>query len=630
MGLLDAFMQDQPQPSGGLLGQGFADPRSAAIMALAGGLMRGDAGGGFMGASNAFQSALNGQVDRLAKTQQIGINNIQLQQAMQKWKWLQDAMASADQPPQTQGAPNPNAPQIALAQGADVQPSLNLPDGSRLNTGGIGPTSANAQRAGLVAPIQIPAQSNNPYVAAGNALGITPRAAIMQSMMFPDAFNKAYGAALTPTDLQRTDKYLGLTPEQTRSTELAKRFKEGYVAPTRLGQGAYNDPYLGVQGLPSAPQPGFQNLRNPDGSWSTVPIGNGPQSVQVSAQANALGKAAGAAPYESPVSVPLSDGRSLTLSKPEYAAYQQTGQLPARYSSLQPGGSSTPPSAIPQLDGNPDAASTPYQRSVSDIASIQREIANVNRSTAPQSTKTMQLGILNQELAKATAAASAATASAPAAVPQPSPTTAAPMVGVTPTLGTAPSQAAPSDQMKSDYATMASAGPQAQQSLEYLDHLIELANKKPFYMGVGIGGLPGVDRVSTDAAEYEKARASYISAQGKALGSAGTDAARSTIEQAVPEYGKPQDAMIRGLTDQRNQLVTGMLRRQVLAPVYQAGNEKAYTELSNGFDQNIKPSMVPVLSLPSSAKRAAIKAAIEKDPSLRPSYEWAFNHGLAQ
>ena len=44
-----------------LLGQGFEDPRSAAVMALAGGLLRGDFGGGLLGANQAYGQATDRQ-----------------------------------------------------------------------------------------------------------------------------------------------------------------------------------------------------------------------------------------------------------------------------------------------------------------------------------------------------------------------------------------------------------------------------------------------------------------------------------------------------------------------------------------------------------------------------------------
>jgi hypothetical protein len=53
-----------------LLGQGFEDPRSAAVMALAGGLLRGDFGGGLLGANQAYAQVQDGAMKRqLAQAQ---------------------------------------------------------------------------------------------------------------------------------------------------------------------------------------------------------------------------------------------------------------------------------------------------------------------------------------------------------------------------------------------------------------------------------------------------------------------------------------------------------------------------------------------------------------------------------
>lgn len=100
---------------------------------------------------------------------------------------------------------------------------------------------------------------------------------------------------------------------------------------------------------------------------------------------------------------------------------------------------------------------------------------------------------------------------------------------------------------------MLSGGPYAQQALDALDKMLSLAKNKPWYLGGPAGVIPGVDRMSTDAAEYEKQRANVISLMGKALGSGGgpgsgnTDAARATIGESLPDYGKPQAAMLDGL-----------------------------------------------------------------------------------
>lgn len=53
-----------------LLGQGFEDPRSAAIMALAGGLLKGNFGGGLLGANQAYAQSQDGALKRrLAQAQ---------------------------------------------------------------------------------------------------------------------------------------------------------------------------------------------------------------------------------------------------------------------------------------------------------------------------------------------------------------------------------------------------------------------------------------------------------------------------------------------------------------------------------------------------------------------------------
>jgi hypothetical protein len=286
MGLFDTGATD-PQPAG-LLGQGFADPRSAAIMALAGSMVRGDFGGGLIGANSAFQNAATSNLQRADMAQQIGLRNIQLQQQMQRWKWLQDAMSGADAP-QTQAAPNPNAPQIALNQGADQQPSLNLPDGSKLNTGGIGPTNANAQRIGTVAPVQIPVQSSNPYVAAGQALGMSPRQAIMNSMLFPEAFNKAYGESITPTEATRLAIAAGQDPKAVNAGVIRNKT---WVAPTNIRGFGYIDPE-GLHPLPMNTPAGYMPQQDPvTGKWGFTEIGNGTGAVQGSARAQAAGKAA--------------------------------------------------------------------------------------------------------------------------------------------------------------------------------------------------------------------------------------------------------------------------------------------------------------------------------------------------
>jgi hypothetical protein len=66
----------------GLLGQGWEDPRSAAIMSLAGGLLKGDFGGGLLGASDAFAQAKQDAVRQQYMDMQM--RNLQAQEEQRR------------------------------------------------------------------------------------------------------------------------------------------------------------------------------------------------------------------------------------------------------------------------------------------------------------------------------------------------------------------------------------------------------------------------------------------------------------------------------------------------------------------------------------------------------------------
>jgi hypothetical protein len=66
----------------GLLGQGWEDPRSSAIMSLAGGLLKGDFGGGLLGASDAFAQAKQDAVRQQFMDMQM--RNLQAQEEQRR------------------------------------------------------------------------------------------------------------------------------------------------------------------------------------------------------------------------------------------------------------------------------------------------------------------------------------------------------------------------------------------------------------------------------------------------------------------------------------------------------------------------------------------------------------------
>lgn len=278
----------------------------------------------------------------------------------------------------------------------------------------------------------------------------------------------------------------------------------------------------------------------------------------------------------------------------------------------------------PQADDPNIPPSTPYQRAGSDVAAIQREIDGVNRSLVPVSTKRMQLDILNQELAKAQAGAQAPPQAA-AASPAPGAIYAAPPLGTVTNADAA--QKASAQTMHDSYAKLQSTGATANSALDALDKMIGLASKKNALFTAGYLGT-NQSAVNPDAAEYEKQRANVISLLAQQGGTNGTDAGRALTGESVPDFGKPKSAIADGLTTLRNQVVAAQLKRELLTPVYQAGDSKKYTTLENQFDQNVSPALVPLLTMPAGKARADALKAAAQNPTLRTRLNWAAENGL--
>lgn len=191
-------------------------------------------------------------------------------------------------------------------------------------------------------------------------------------------------------------------------------------------------------------------------------------------------------------------------------------------------------------------------------------------------------------------------------------------------------QGAPSKQMADAYNALSSADTNYQASRAALQSMLDITNKNaPGDTLARLLPQEWATRLSNDAAEYEKAHALYTSLQGKALGSGGTDASRANQGAAVPDFTKPQGAKLQGLTAQLQQLDMNHLKTQFLTPIYQQGNEKQFTQQNAAFDQNITPSMVPMLTMPAGPQRAqALQQAIKADPSIKPRLDWAVQNGL--
>lgn len=461
-------------------------------------------------------------------------------------------------------------PSGALAAGAVAQPSTPGADGQMVNQGGVGPTVSNAARL-----TSQPAPANN------FNMGNLVRGSVISELGGAPA-GAAYWSQFQPTELQKTDAYLGIDPNASRSAELAKRLKAGYIPPTRLSQGAYADPTGTLHGLPAPAPAGFINIPDPtDASgYKTVKIGGGPQAVQEAAKAKTAGEGE-VLPY-SGVDV---NGNPLPLTNRTAAATQGSAPQP------QPGVSGDFKGDPAQVSAAIEAIKDPQERA-NARAAFEVQMKKTNGALPPLAS---------------------------------GPIYGAPPMGAT--SGADASQKAPAQSMKESYAKLQSSRASAQSATDAIDKMLALASKKSPLFTAGVLGTHQ-SAVNPDAAEYEKQRANLITQLAAQNGTNGTDAGRALTGESVPDFGKPKSAIADGLGTLRNQTVVQQLKADLLTPAYQAGDSKKYTTLENEFDQHVAPSMVPLLTMPAGPERAAKLTAAAKDPTMRAKLTWAAEHGL--
>ncbi len=229
-----------------------------------------------------------------------------------------------------------------------------------------------------------------------------------------DAANKLFEMAWQsqmPTDISKMAAAGGMDPRAANAGAVAKA---NYIAPTRLGEGAYNDPTMGVQGLPTTAPPGFINQRGPNGNWQTVPIQGGVEANRQSAEQIALGKA-GATPYSGvdangnprPVT---SVANVLAPSAPGIGNAAPAPSMPSDQAALdafnkagRPDGNTTPWQFDPSAQGNiapakqvyaaPPLGTPEYQANQAKAASDR-----VNSLRASASESPMRINILDNML----------------------------------------------------------------------------------------------------------------------------------------------------------------------------------------------------------------------------------------
>lgn len=629
MGLFDGTGNN-----GGLMDM-YANPQMAGLLGMSQGLLAAS------GPSRMPVSMGQAMGQGVAGMQQGAGNALQMQRQLMQMRAMQGLMGDA----------NPSVQQPSIPQGAPVTGGANSGPMSGLSAGMGGYAPAAAQQPAPQASDGIYGRSPQQLFQQGmlmNMAGIQGGGDLMRIAVEHDPTL----AAQMPTDLTKMGVQGGMTPQQIQAANAAGVGKANYIAPVNARPGAILRDPLTMQpmafnpNIPAGGSPTFDASGNVVGI-NAIPGAAGVASAMAAAKAGGEGSVIPYAgvdaqgnplPVTNRTAVATGGNLPLPLRNNNPGALSPGGQV-ASYPDLQTGlqkmdanlasyagqpGTDTLGGVITKWVGSPPNAPA-YIKDVTGRLGIPAS-APVDL-TNPAQRQAISTAIMLHEngpsavFSAAQPGRSAAPASGGGSV------YAAPPLGATPAANA--SQAAPSKQMADSYGTLSNADANYQQSREALSEMINLAHNKGA-VGSAIGVLPESvgTKISPDAATYQKLHATYVALQGKALGSGGTDAARATIDEAVPTYDKPQSAMVGGLTTQLNNLDLSHVKTQFLTPIYQAGNEKTYTQQSAAFDQNIKPSMVPALTLSGDAQRAAVQSAVKANPSLRSNFEWAFNNGL--
>jgi hypothetical protein len=629
-----AGLFDTSDPSGmGLMGM-LANPQTAGLLGMAGGLLSA-AGPSRLPISNGqalgagFQSMQQGFDNSLGMQRQL------LQ--MQAMKGLMGG-----QQPQQSAQPDPT-----MAQGTPVSGGANV--------GGMSGLSAGM---GSMAP-QMP-QQQAPAASSGSIYGKTPQQLFQQGMLMNMAGIQGGGdmmriavehdptlAMQMPTDSMKTAAaaYGYGSPDYTSALQNEVR-KNGALSIRPGGGVMVGDRFIT---MPGAAPAGYMNQQDATGNWSVAPIPGGPQAVTGSESAKELGRAQNQnQPVWDPTanngnggfvlqtranvnaaangdqSVPVgirnnnfgnikgTNGQFATYDTPQ-AGINAADQTLAAYGSKH--GINTLTGIANRWSPTGDGNNNPTQKAAAMSAASGVGV-NQPINLADPATRARILPALFDTETPGWRNAMGGAQGAPAGGPM----AAQPPLGQINAANA--SQVAPSKQMADTYGTLTSADANYQASRSALQSMLDITNKNA--PGDTIARLlpqEWATRLSNDAAEYDKAHALYTSLQGKALGGGGTDASRANLEAAVPDFTKPQQARLQGLNAQLQQLDMNHLKTQFLAPIYQQSNEKQFTAQNAAFDKSITPAMMPqlqsLLSMPPGPDRGNALSAAMQDPAMK-------------
>lgn len=136
----------------------------------------------------------------------------------------------ADAPPEQQAPPQSNSPMVNPMVAALRSGASGMPDSGSLGSGMApdqGAPNMPPPTGGLpVVPQAGPVPQQN-STSSLNPIGMNNALAVQLLRNNPEKYFELQAAAYAPTDLQKNDRYLSITPEQSKVAEWAKRLKDG-------------------------------------------------------------------------------------------------------------------------------------------------------------------------------------------------------------------------------------------------------------------------------------------------------------------------------------------------------------------------------------------------------------------
>jgi hypothetical protein len=642
MGIFDAFTSAGDPSQGGLMGM-FANPQTAGLLGMAGGLLQ---AAGPSRIPVTMGQALGAGVQGME--QGVG-NAFQTQQQLLRMRAMQGLMG---------GDPGQSgAPQAGPSYSAMFGP-LSAAPGTMAPASDVGSAGSSAGSGAPAAGPSIYGRSTQQLFNQGmlmNMAGIQGGGDLMRVAVEHDPTL----AMQMPTDSQKmaAAAYGYGTPEYQSALQSQVQ-KAGYIPPTALRTPIYYDPRSGTTkvvpadqlaagygaqyGAEARAQAGFKPMQVWDPNYVDPTTGaKGGFVFQTAANMADAANGNGATAPQVPAGIRNNNFGNIKGANGQFATYDtpQDGvnaadQLLATYGSKH--GINTIAGIANRWAPAGDGSNNPAQKAAAMAAAsgvgVNQPINLADPATRarilPALFDTETPGWRNAMGGPGNPAPTVAPAASPAPT-RPGPMAAQPPVGYTPATNAA--QTASSKQMADSYKALADSDASYQQSRGALNDMIALA-KQFGPIDSGLSKLPeGAHNWDSNVASYDKAHATFVSNQYNAL-SAGTDASKGTVDSMVPSSDKPLDTKLHGLGMQLNNLDYRHLETQLMTPAFQSGDQKAYTTLNAQFHNTVKPEMMPtvmpILQMNGAQQQAAVQAAVKANPALRPAFQTLFNAGM--